>query len=46
MSNVKNINFFAGVGELAKISFKIILLNLAVRKIANFLLIDLFVFNL
>ena len=32
--------------EWAKISFNIILLNLAVRKIANFLLIDLFVFNL
>ena len=30
----------------AKISFNIILLNLAVRIIANFLLIDLFVFNL
>ena len=32
--------------EWAKISFNIILLNLAVRIIANFLLIDLFVFNL
>ena len=35
-----------GCPILAKISFNIILLNLAVRIIANFLLIDLFVFNL
>ena len=40
------VNFFASGVSSAKISFNIILLNLAVRIIANFLLIDLFVFNL